>query len=282
MLAATWPGIAEDGSDVLLGVDLAGERRPVESIDGLEGLRAELHGTPLVASQGGPVQPSRPLCLVVVQGAVSAQRLSNFVQLVMPQDHQQPMGLADLFPGPAPLGDAASDGPLYAQADAEMPWHELFTSPSNTGLFGEPQHIAEALALQPWLQPLAAHIFQGHVLWSSAQLLCEAMAGTWGLAHASLDDLLSVCSAREPSKCWDELWSRHTLDAWSCAEDCSPPNCPLLRASGIYPEKECASDRPLSCFRVAVCDDDFVAPELLTQPMEQAAGCGIDPLCVVS
>jgi len=297
LLAATWPGIAADGSDVLLGVNLAGPRQDPQYLDGAQDLRDALPNIPLSASFGGPVKPSRSLCLVAVEGAVSRGFLSRFVQLVLPQDYVLPSSqcgvtqTVESIPSDSCQANANLGNNIPAEAATPLnsasllQCHCIFGTRTLGALFGEPHHVTEVLALQPWLQPVAARVFQGHVVWSSSQLLCEVIGGSWGVAHATSDDILEVCKAQNTSECWDELWSSHGMATVSEAAF-SMPLCPADACT------EQAIGRPPTCLQYG--SGIVQATQVGRRPSGEAEfenhtfraqvqhGCDMEPKCIVS
>jgi len=202
LLGAMWHGQASDGSDALLGVNLAGVATALGPLRGLRELEATLQDAPISGALGGPVRPDRSLALVTFQGPLPTEPLPRLVRLVLPSNAgeapatiapQHRGGLDDMGP-PDETGHrsgSASSSPLRLAwrpgSTAALPRH------CSGALFGEPQHVAEVLAAQTQLRPLAARIFQGHAVWSSAQLLCEVARGSWGLTKAMGWDLVSGC-----------------------------------------------------------------------------------------
>lgn len=223
LLAAMWPGKAVDGSDVLLGVNLAGASTDLERIDNLRDLKARLHGAPISASLGGLVKPARSLCLVVFQGDVLADYLPHLVQLVRPAEwasRQQDAPAAAVGTETADeLAEDLRSADFEQNAQGEMqsqrrPLRLPAAAPATRvdgALFGEPHDVAAVLECQRQLRPVAARVFQGHAVWSSSQLFSEIVGGSWGITKAGADDLIKGCRAQEAESCWENFWETHDI-----------------------------------------------------------------------
>lgn len=197
-------------------------------MNNLSALEAKLQGAPLSAVLGGPVRPDRSLTLVAFEGQPLVGQLTRFVRVLDGSDSRDAWRgratqdgsehaageVAGLLSeqaspsggpteerrsgGPA-MGLAASDGAAAGGASGRGAAVENMGAGSRGGtrcagaLFGEPQHVAEALAQHPQLRPMAARIFQGHAVWSSEQLLGEVARGSWGIVPAFLSDLEQGC-----------------------------------------------------------------------------------------
>eukprot|EP00931_Biecheleriopsis_adriatica_P111969 TRINITY_DN8646_c1_g1_i1.p1 TRINITY_DN8646_c1_g1~~TRINITY_DN8646_c1_g1_i1.p1 ORF type:complete len:393 (-),score=82.72 TRINITY_DN8646_c1_g1_i1:40-1218(-) len=187
LLAASWSGQAADGSDALIGVNLAGQPCSLAGV-GVRGmnvvnehdlreLQERLPGKPVKHAVGGPVRPDRLLSLVPYEGELGPD-LPRLVHAVS--------------------GETPADGAGGVQG----------------ALFGELRDIVQVLSGRPQLRPLGAAVFQGHAVWSSQQLLSEVARGSWGLTRASNADL-SITDVAEPSEVsqarWAAIWQSHVM-----------------------------------------------------------------------
>eukprot|EP00439_Symbiodinium_sp_Y106_P016479 s4461_g2.t1 len=68
LLAAKWERLGSDGSDALVGVNLAGQRTVPRHSAEIRQLQAQLPGKPVQCLVGGPVGPDRLLALVPFEG----------------------------------------------------------------------------------------------------------------------------------------------------------------------------------------------------------------------
>lgn len=175
LIGAAWPGEATDGSDAIIGVNLAGARTQLLGrLGALRHLEAKLGDVPLEGALGGPVRPDRNLVLVAVKAEPPESALGTHVRFI---------------PGGGLGAEEAHAGCAGA-------------------LFGEPDHVAEVLDQHPDLRPVSALALQGHAVWSSAQLLSEVARGSWGLTPVLASDLVSLPLCHEhQSASWELLWT---------------------------------------------------------------------------
>lgn len=305
LLAAVWPGKAADGSDALVGVNLGGAMRTVDGMQNLHELKVRLKGAPLSASLGGPVKPGRALCLVAFRGIVSPEGMSRFVQLVRPLDSSEDEVAVDvdvwgtIFASPG--GDVTSRALLGASSlrrgggGGGGGWGDpLNSDPAVDGaLFGEPQHVAEALTLQPQLRPLAARVFNGHAVWSSSQLLCEIIGGTWGVTRSTADDLSRGCRAQDASSSWSSFRRSHEVVEFTEARfdapipAAAPCSASRLDFSGESLVTEEDAPRSPSCLSLRglsfAMPQEATADTLGSSPRRQSQPvCGDDPGCAIA
>eukprot|EP00747_Dinoflagellata_sp_TGD_P179681 gnl/TRDRNA2_/TRDRNA2_30878_c0_seq1.p1 gnl/TRDRNA2_/TRDRNA2_30878_c0~~gnl/TRDRNA2_/TRDRNA2_30878_c0_seq1.p1 ORF type:complete len:456 (+),score=77.46 gnl/TRDRNA2_/TRDRNA2_30878_c0_seq1:88-1368(+) len=168
------PGEGSDGSDALIGVNLAGQAVPTDDARGHEQLQGLPLEGPVKVLRGGPVRPEHALGLIAFEGQPSPDALSSasFVRS-MPLDDEECGGGA---------------------------------------LFGELRDVTAVLRRQPHLRLKGALIFHGHAVWSSLQLLSEVARGSWGLCSSRWADLLP--SAEDPQERWGGIWEGRELLFW--------------------------------------------------------------------
>jgi len=184
LLAAKWERLGSDGSDALVGVNLAGQRTVPRHSAEIRQLQAQLPGKPVQCLVGGPVGPDRLLALVPFEGEL-LQPLPRLVHSV------------------EGLPSEGASGPCGA-------------------LFAELRDVLQVLSEQTNLRPLGAAVFQGHAVWSSDQLLSEVARGSWGLARAQGSDL-SVPEGDSEER-WSTLWQqRQVVPRTSDVESPSQP-----------------------------------------------------------
>jgi putative AlgH/UPF0301 family transcriptional regulator len=176
LLGAHWPGQAVDGTDALIGVNLVGAPVALQELQDVPILQAKLRGIQLAGVIGGPVRQDRTLALVSFKG-VPLEPLPQQVRLVKPSQEYRPTASRS--------SESAAAGGEEDQAEAAE------GEPCCSGaLFGEVLSVSEVLGAQAQLRPVSALAFQGHAVWSSAQLLSEVARGSWGLTQAFASDLM--------------------------------------------------------------------------------------------
>lgn len=186
LLAGVWAGQGHANSDALIGVNLAGARHPPGwCVDPhLSELEAHLRSRQACLSYvtGGPVQPRAFLVLVSFRG--------NVVELALPERVRLVSAIR--------LGASIVAASSEAVAGAD---------PCDGALFGEPVDVLNALREAATLQVVGAIVFQGHAVWSSAQLLAEVARGSWCLCHAGAQELAGAAPLEEREEMWNRLWS---------------------------------------------------------------------------
>lgn len=205
LLGAIWPSQATDGSNAVIGVNLAGATLGVVGDTELERLKALLPSKPVIGIVGGPIRPDRLLALVPFQG-----------QLAGEADHVR------LF------GTGTDTGQAVRVASQTM--------------FGEVRHILQVLTQNADVNASGAIVFQGHAVWSSQQLVSEVALGSWSLTRVCPSDL--AFEAVHPSTAearWSSMWDTRAMVP-SRAE--VPPQPDRGRASQNQTQAEAATSEP--------------------------------------